>query len=106
MKFSLDLQQSNRSRPRSAAEIDVMVDQTVSMLENVQVNLQKPKTTSALVHHPEVLIKREPIEREQAADNDMKKDHDEETEGSMESEDPNKAFIEDDHEDDTPGNFT
>lgn len=81
-----------------------IVDQTVSMLENVQESLQKPKPTAALVYHPDVVIKREPKDdQEQAADENVQ---DDETEGSIKRNDPNQAFIEDDDDKDrTPGNF-
>ena len=83
-----------------------IVDQTVSMLENVQENLQKPTTTAALVHHPEVVIKREPQDGHEQAADEENEFQDGETEGSIKSNDPNQAFIEvDDAEDRTPGNF-
>ena len=76
-----------------------MVDQTVTMIENIQENLQEPSTSSALVQHPKVTIKREA--KRQSLDEKNSCDG---TEGSIEN-DPNKAFIENEDEDEnTPGN--
>lgn len=75
-----------------------MVDQTVTMIENIQDNLQEPPTSSALVQHPKVVIKRE------GQSIDVEKNSCDDTEGSIEN-DANRAFIEDeDKEESTPGN--
>lgn len=76
-----------------------MVDQTVTMIENIQENLQEPSTNSALVQHPKVTIKRE--SKGQSLD---EKNSCVDTEGSIEN-DHDKAFIEDEEkEESTPGN--
>ena len=79
-----------------------MVDQTVTMIESIQENLQEPTTNSALVLHPDVVVKREP--NSQSIERMKVENSDDGTEGSMEN-DPNRAFIEDQAEEETtPGN--
>ena len=79
-----------------------MVDQTVTMIESIQENLQEPTTNSALVLHPDVVLKREP--NSQSIERMKVENSDDGTEGSMEN-DPNRAFIEDQAEEETtPGN--
>ena len=86
------------SRPRSSVEINKMVDQTVSMIEQIQDNLQEPTTNAALVHHPNVIIKKE-------SNADEVENSGDELQGSIEN-DPNRAFMEEKSEDEnTPGNF-
>ena len=101
LNFNTDSTQA-KSRPRSSAEIDQMVDQTVTMIESIQENLQEPTTNSALVLHPDVMVKREP--NRQSTGRMKVENSDDGTEGSMEN-DANRAFIEDQSEEDTtPGN--
>lgn len=79
-----------------------MVDQTVTMIESIQENLQEPTTNSALVLHPDVVVKLEP--NSQSIERIKVENSDDGTEGSMEN-DPNRAFIEDQAEEETtPGN--